>query len=388
LRDGIDDARLDEIYAGVRARRRSRRWRQRVLVPALALTCAAAAVVAVRREAPAAEVVAPRDALRFADGGALVPAAVLEVAELAPPRVIALSDGTRITLGAGSRLVPRASTADRLELSVERGRARFEVQPQRGRHFVVSAGALSVEVVGTAFSVARGAGGAEAEVAVEHGRVRVRAPGLPGGERMLGAGDSLRWPAPDAAAEAAPPPAVQPQPPAPIAAAPAVAPAATAAPALSPAFRAAVQDGDYPRAYRLLGSGGYARAVRNERAIDALLQLADVARGANKPRAAALALSRLIELHPEGDRSALAALTLGRLQLDVLAQPAAAARSLRAALAAGLPAALQEDALARMVDALARGGQAAEAQRAAAQYRARFPEGRWRASVEQWAGGR
>jgi hypothetical protein len=107
LRDGIDDARLDEIYAGVRARRRSRRWRQRVLVPALALTCAAAAVVAVRREAPAAEVVAPRDALRFADGGALVPAAVLEVAELAPPRVIALSDGTRITLGAGSRRARR-----------------------------------------------------------------------------------------------------------------------------------------------------------------------------------------------------------------------------------------------------------------------------------------
>ena len=397
LRDGVDETRLHEIWQRVETRRNARRFARRVLLPAFAVCGVVLSALSWLR-VPPAEHTAPtaaREALALAGGEALSSATTIEVAANAEERVLRLSDGTRITLGSGGRLVPRASTAARLELVIERGRARFEVQPQRGRVFAVSAGGMRVEVVGTVFSVERGE--REAAVSVEHGRVRVRAGDLPGGERILGAGESLRVPAPAApgasdsaqtpaptvTAEAAPPSAT-------VASdvAPDVAPAPAARPepvqVASPAFRAAVARGDYARAYALLGARGYARAVRQQTEIDALLQLADVARAAGKPHAAALSLSRIIELHPQGDRSALAALTLGRLELDVLGEPAAAVRALRAALAAGLPVALQEDALARLVDACARAGEQAAAARAAEQYRQRFPNGRWRASVEQW----
>jgi transmembrane sensor len=398
LRENIVEAQsLDATWQRIEARRKSRSVARRAVLPVLAGCCALLGLMLVVRmqHAPGGETgAAPghgAEPLRWASGEALSPASAIEIAPAGAARVLALSDGTRISLAAGTRIVPQVSTGTRFELSVERGQARFEVQPQRGRSFAVSAGALRVEVVGTVFSVARGEHAAE--VSVEHGRVRVHVPGADGAassERLLGARESLRWPqeapviapAVPATAPAEPAPAI------PVAAPPSSPRTQPAAPASgsqqASAWRALAASGDYARAYAALGARGYARAVRAEHDTDALLQLADLARGAGQPHAAALALSSILERNPHGDQSALAALTLGRLDLDVLGQPKAAARALRIALAAGLPVGLQEDALARLVDACARAGEREGAEQAAEQYRKRFPNGRWRASVEQW----
>ena len=363
LRDPTSAERLDAIWQRIEVERRPRGLR-RTLVPALVASAALALLIvaarAVHRPAPAlpsardSAPIAARPALRWQGGGALSAANAIEVAGGSAARAFALSDGTRIRLAAGTRLVPQTSSQDAVELALERGEAYFEVAPQGARRFEVAAGALRVRVVGTAFTVERAAD--VTRIAVAHGRVRVFTPA---GERLLSAGGALRWP-PEPA-----PPAAKPARPAQLEPVPQLAGQA--------AWRAAVASGDYQRAYVLVSARGYARTVREETQVDALLDLADVARGAGHPRDAALALARIVQRYPHDDRSALAALTLGRLQLDALAQPAVAARSLRRALELGLPAALQEDALARLVQASAQAGNAAQARATSDEYRLRFP---------------
>jgi hypothetical protein len=386
-----DEQRMWQRIAERRARRRASR---RALVPALALACAGAALVLAYRAnlvapsapagKPAAE--AARAPLRLASGAAL---ATVDVPDGGQGRTLALSDGTRVSLAPGSLLSPRVVTAASTELELARGSARFSVQPQRGRGFAVVSGPLRVEVVGTVFAMERTADG-RTSVRVEHGRVRVRAPepALGGGATtVLGAGEQLTWPP---AADAAPTstegaPATTP----PTRTAAAAQRDDTQAHAPSPAddaaWRAAASAGDYARAYSLLGADGFARAVRSAADPDALLSLSDIARAAGRPAQAASALSRLLQRHADSEQAALAALTLGRLQLDALAQPGAAARSLRRAIELGLPGALYEDALARLVHAHAVAGDKAASARAAQDYRKRFPHGRYRSSVESWA---
>jgi hypothetical protein len=102
--------------------------------------------------------------VELADGSALV------LSPLSLGRVSAGSDGTRCV--------------------VEVGTLRFDVAPQKGREFLVVAGAFEIRVVGTLFSVRRDAAGV-VEVHVEHGVVRVRAPNR-STPMELEAGDRLR----------------------------------------------------------------------------------------------------------------------------------------------------------------------------------------------------
>jgi transmembrane sensor len=382
LRDPVGDAQLDAIWRRVEVKRRPRTLR-RALVPALVAVTALMIVVGERwpfapHAAPSAGPLASAPAaLRWSNGDALSAMSAVEVAPAAAKRVLALSDGTRVELASGSRLVPSSSTPEAVELALERGEARFEVAPQGTRRFEVQAGALRVRVVGTAFTVSRDRDADVARVVVEHGRVRVFSPA---GEALLGAGDVLRWPAEASSAPVAPPPAVIVQAPQPSSS-----PARVKAGDDLGAWRAAAADGDYQRAYALLGARGYALVVRDESNVDVLLELADVARGAGHPRDAALALARVVQRYPHDARSPLAALTLGRLQLDALGQPSAAERTLRRALELGLPEALQEDALARLVQASAQAGDSLQARGAADEYRKRFANGRYRANVDQWS---
>jgi hypothetical protein len=315
-----------------------------------------------------------REPLRWANGA---PLSSVEVLPGAPARTLALSDGTRVSLAAGTRLSTRAATRERTELALDRGGVRFEVQPQRARSFAVVSAGLRVEVVGTIFSVERARDSARVEVEVEHGRVRVHAPDLPAAGVLLEAGQRLAWPAPTAAHE-----------PAPTARAPvragqpgftdARAPVRSAQPALTDG-RASV------RARRPAATDAGVLASQLPDDPRALLALADAARIEGRPAQAALALARIVVRHPESEHAPLAALTLGRLQLDALHQPVAAARTLRRALDLGLPQGLHEDALARLVQAHADARDGEAARRAASEYRARFPRGRWRASVDAWS---
>ena len=112
-----------------------------------------------------------------------------------------------------------------------------------------------------------------------------------------------------------------------------------------------------------------------------LLQTANDARLAGRPREAAAAFDAL-RRHYRGDpRAGLAAFELGRLRLDALGDPGGAAEALADSIALAPGATFREDAEARLVEALDRahdGGRCTAARRA---YLARFPGGLHAASV-------
>jgi TolA-binding protein len=115
----------------------------------------------------------------------------VEVALSAPTaeRNVPLADGSRLLLAAKTRA--HLKTGDRVTRCViERGKVQFDVVPQGGREFSVQAGALTVTVVGTRFSVSRDPNGS-VEVMVSHGVVRVLIPNR-NTPAELRAGDRLR----------------------------------------------------------------------------------------------------------------------------------------------------------------------------------------------------
>jgi TolA-binding protein len=122
-------------------------------------------------------------------------------------------------------------------------------------------------------------------------------------------------------------------------------------------------------------------------AVSAIYDEADRARRSGQPSEAARLLESAVLREPSGQRAALACFTLGRLYLESLGQPAAAARSFERSLSAGTPRGLEEDARARLVEARARMSDAEGARRAAAEYRARFPHGRRAEEVNRWSPG-
>jgi transmembrane sensor len=81
-----------------------------------------------------------------------------------------LPDGSKVELGAGSRITTQYSDAMR-GVTVDSGEAFFSVKKDAHRPFVVTAGNLRVIAVGTAFNVRRGDD--RVVVAVQEGKVRV-----------------------------------------------------------------------------------------------------------------------------------------------------------------------------------------------------------------------
>jgi transmembrane sensor len=102
--------------------------------------------------------------------------------------VLDLSDGSRITLDPEGRIDVLGNDKRTFVTTLRRGKAHFEVEPGGPRRWVVEAGLVSVEVVGTGFTVERG--DEQVTVTVDHGIVLVRGE-FPGSERRLTAGQSL-----------------------------------------------------------------------------------------------------------------------------------------------------------------------------------------------------
>ena len=109
--------------------------------------------------------------------------------------------------------------------------------------------------------------------------------------------------------------------------------------------------------------------------------MADVARLSGHPKDATIPLEQLIAEHSSDARAPLAALTLGRVQLNSLNLPSQAASSIEKALALGLPAGLVEDAYALLVEAYARAHNLVEARAAYRQYLTTAPQGSTAGSV-------
>jgi transmembrane sensor len=118
--------------------------------------------------------------------------------------------------------------------------------------------------------------------------------------------------------------------------------------------------------------------------VNDLLALADVARLSGHPAEAVAPLERILAEFARDSQAPLAAFALGRLELDSLGRARAAALAFRKALDLGIPQALREDVLARLVEACARSGDVGAAGRAADDYRHEFPSGRYARAIDGW----
>lgn len=334
----VDEARLARVWSRVEPRV-TRPSRGRTLAwGGLALAAAAAFAVWLT---PPRGVTRPPGPLALASSRGSLDAALREGGG-----AVALSDGSVIHLAPGAAVEALENTGARVQLLLRRGRARFSVRPGGPRRWTVEAGALSVEVVGTVFTVDRD--GAAVRVAVERGRVLVRGESVPDHVRALTVGESLRVPFARVAEGVAEGVAVAPPAPAPRVIPPPSSPRAT--PSVS---------------------------------VTALLAQADEARRAGRMDEALRRLA--LASRREGDPSAaLASYTRGRLLLD-LQRADDAISDLRLALRQGLPPSLAESARARIVEACARLGDREAAAQAAAAYRRLHPQGAWRGRVDAWS---
>lgn len=154
-------ARLDHVPETVAtavlaaAQRRRRFWRQGFVASSLAAAAALAFVVRGGWPPAPAPVTAPP------------PAAMLQAAG---PRLLTLADGTEVRLNAGGEITEEFTAAERT-VRLARGEAHFTVTKDPARPFVVTAGAMQVRAIGTAFYV--NLQPAQVEVLVTAGRVAV-----------------------------------------------------------------------------------------------------------------------------------------------------------------------------------------------------------------------
>jgi transmembrane sensor len=155
--------------------------------------------------------------------------------------------------------------------------------------------------------------------------------------------------------------------------------ARTPAPAAAD-WRALAQDGRFKDAYRLL------RAAGPQVKIADLLLAADVYRLSGHPAEAIAPLQAVARDHSADPRAPLAAFTLGRILLDDLGRPAAAARAFRRAGEVDPDGQMAEDALAREVEAWSKAGDQARARAAAERYLDRYPRGHRLHAVKQYGG--
>lgn len=261
------------------------------------------------------------------------------------PTPLSFRDGSRVFLDdVDSDVVVETVGPSLTETVLRRGGARFDVVPNPERQFRVDAGLVSVEVLGTEFSVRRGDG--IVHVAVLRGSVAVE---WPGGRTVLEAGMEGDYP---------------PAPPGP-------APDDTTAEAPeqgTPAGRSRARSKKPD--------------VRDEVApsVDALLDTADEARRRGDVSGALSSLRRIVRDHPRDARAPLAAFTMGRIEQgrghhEVAAGHFARVRSMR-------KNSLSEHALAREVEAWAAAGQRGKARARAEIYLRKYPGGPHATQVE------
>lgn len=246
------------------------------------------------------------------------------------------------------------------------GGARFDVPHDEARPFVVTAGDVTVEDLGTTFTVHH-VPGRLVSVSVEHGRVRVRGPNT---DTEIAEGEKLEVGVSPGVFQAAG-----------QAAGAAHTKAGGSSRAVASSWRPFAERGQYEQARQALQKAG-PNAVRDDAA--ELLLAADAARLSGYPAEAVPYLERVLRRHASDPRAGLAAFTLGRVLLDELGRPREAMTAFARARAFGGP--LAEDALAREVEAAARAGDDARKRDLALLYRRLYPDGRRGKAVSRFGG--
>lgn len=367
LKQPHDEVALARMRAEVLRRRSLRdrptaRWRAplpRIAAGVLAVAALVALGVAMRPEA--------RGPLRLADGAALD--GTFSVVE-----PIALEDGSTLSSPSEGRLEVLANEPERMLLLLSQGTVTFDVEPGGPRRWTIECGMVSVEVVGTRFTLSRDEG--HVAVAVEHGRVLVRGERVPDHVARLGAGERLEVHAETAAPVVVeePAPSALPidEPPIEPAAAEHTGRASSTSAPTRATWRDLARDSRWNEAWSALPESMTTLTARAQ--VDELLALADVARLSGHPAEAVAPLTRLVEEHPNDPNAGLAAFSLGRVE-ETLHHPARAAMAYARAESLGLPEDLIGDVLARRASALERAASHAEAEAVAQRYLDRIPDG-------------
>jgi len=376
-----DGERSARLLSGIRGKQRRRVRNQRIAsVLAVATVIGATAFTMRDRESAAVASKPPT-----AQVGAIADAPIADARPVSGTiregHTIRLLDGSRAQLsGAQSELEIVRNDRERVGLKLLQGRAHFDVVPNPKRSFEVEAAPYRVVVLGTIFDVERSA--EHVSVSVERGRVRVYGP--QGAEDLLpGASKRFEMVAAEAEATPAEPTVLEPmeieaeEPPVSAKRRVGIRPSGHA----SPSWRSLSQSGDYDAAFESLKM---APVVQNDPA--ELMLAADAARLSGHPAEAVSYLARVVDGHRKSPVAPLAAFTLGREYLDRLGQPHKAAEAFEMARKLDPAGSMAQDALAREVEALSKGGNAEKAYLRAREYMQAYPNGRRLRAVQQYGG--
>ncbi|MEM6732538.1 MAG: FecR family protein [Myxococcota bacterium] len=256
-----------------------------------------------------------------------------------------LPTGGEALLAAGTALsATRNDNGTRFTL---RGRATFDIPKRKGRKpIVVEAGAFEVRVIGTRFEVVSASATGAASVSVERGRVEVWEKQTR--VASLGAGERYPAPAPQEPTVALEP-APEPEP-------------------------------EVKRKPRTDVSAATQKALANAKPEDFFV-IANRARAAGDFREAATVYARFLQKHPEDARAGIAALELGRLQMDRLRQLKRARRSLERAKRLGVGP-VEADLSYRLIRLYGKLGEVGACRREKGRHLSRFKQSVHRAQVE------
>ncbi len=302
-----------------------------------------------------------RDTLHIRFGAGSPSAANSAASPLSSADALSFADGsTARALRDDTRLMLHESNESSVVVSVESGAAKFSVTHRPERVFSVRIGAVTLRVLGTVFEVDRQA--TTVTVRVTEGRVQVDSVAT---HAVVGAGQSVVLslePAPVASASVG-----------------AAAPTGSVVEPLDAKTDTKVDAKAHWRALARAGRHGEAyaavKALGPQGVDDAegLLAAADVAKLAGRPGEAVPFLERVLRDFRTDSRAAIAAFSLGKIQMN--SSPALAAARFSEARTLAPSSALAEDALAREADAWALAGARDKASSAARLYLQRYPTG-------------
>ena len=273
---------------------------------------------------------------------------------------VTLPDGSHVELGPSSRLVIDEYSGVRVLLTLEKGKAAFDVAHQTKRPFEIHAADIYVSVVGTRFSVTLGQPAATPTVTVqvEQGKVTVRNRQASPDDRILAAGQSWTSGAdPRLAPTNSPDVAATPD------------DHASETPAPETVSTAEPSGTARPAA-------GSATAVKSSNeSPKELFELAEMSRINGKLRDSADALNKLRRTYRSDPRAGLAAFELGRMRMDIFGDLSGSVDALRDAIQLSPGATFREDAESRLVQVYNRQGNFTACQAAKSEYLNHFPHG-------------
>jgi transmembrane sensor len=277
-------------------------------------------------------------------------------------QTLTLPDGSRIQLGAGSRLVIDEYRGHGVQLSLKKGQASFDVTHQTARTFRVLAGDFEISVVGTRFAVALGSDTEAGRVTVKvtEGKVSIRDKHSAPHEEILAAGQL--WSAAENTVPNSTPSADVPL---------ENRDRASESPADAPS------EASYPSKGPSLTSSEHAPVdvKSSEHRAKELFASAEHARLNGNLRESADAFNRLRKTFRSDRRAGLAAFQLGRVRMDIFGDITGSIEALNDAISLSPSASFREDAEARLVQLYNQQGNQNACRKAKANYLDRYPRG-------------